>query len=69
MRCFSSILSFSFETTLSARSNKAVITLYFADVGLCDLVFSRFLLRWICHDFVGLRCQGMGDWSCFLLLW
>ena len=26
MRCFSSILSFSFETTLSAQSNKAVIT-------------------------------------------
>ena len=37
--------------------------------GLCVLVFCRFLLRWICHDFVGLRCQGMGDWSCFLLLW
>ena len=39
MRCFSSILSFSFETTLSAGSNKAVITLCFADVGLCDVYF------------------------------
>ena len=34
-----SILSFSFETSLSARSNKAVITFCFADVGLCDVYF------------------------------
>ena len=63
---------FSFETTLSAWSNKAVITLCFANVGLCDvycsgttglyaLVFCRFLPRWFCRDFVGLRCQGMDD--------
>ena len=39
-----SILSFSLETTLSARSNKAVMTLCFADVGLCDVYFRYWLV-------------------------
>ena len=45
----SSILSFSFETTLSALLNKAVVTLCFADVGLCDV----YLWYWfVCVGFL-----------------
>ena len=63
---------------LLARSNKAVINfvlqmldcvMCISGTGLYALVFCRFFPRWFCRDFVGLRCRGMEDWSCFLLLW
>ena len=36
--------------------------------GLYVLVFCRFLPRSFCRNFVGLRCRGMEEWSCFLPL-
>ena len=46
-------MSFSFETTLSARSNNTVITLCFADVGLCDGVMIQVLvcMHWFSVDY------------------
>ena len=81
LRCdaFLQFCPFRLKQHLYAPSNKAVITLCFAVVELCDvyfrywfvhvLVFCRFLPRWFCRDSVGLRGRGMEDLSCFLLLW
>ena len=46
LRCdaFLQFLSFSFETTLSARSNKAVITLCSSNAGLCDVYVFQVLV-------------------------
>ena len=71
--CFSSSLSFSPETMLSALSNKAVMTQmlndvkYSSGIGRYVLVFCKLLLIWFCLDSVQLGCRGMVVWNLVLL--
>ena len=50
--CFSSSLSFSLETMLSALSNKAVMTLCFADIECCEVYFRYWMyMCWFSVNF------------------